>query len=127
MATKKEVPRGLRIWFLIHAIVDVLFAIPLMLFPKLFLEFLGLNVGETMTPRLVGAALIGIGGASFFTYKKKLETYNTLLTLKIIWSLSAIVALVLSIFEQSLIAIYFIIMIFGIFSSVWIYYKKKIN
>jgi hypothetical protein len=78
----KKIPRGLKIWFIIHFIVDIALAIPLIFFPKIFLGLLGFPIVETLTARLVGAALIGIGGASLFAYNKKIETYNILLTLK---------------------------------------------
>jgi hypothetical protein len=122
---EKKVPKSLRVWFLIHFVVDIIFAIPLMFFPAWLLNLLTLPVDETVTARLVGAALIGIGGASFFAHKKGWETYDILLTLKILWSVSAIVALLISFFVTMNPVIWLLIIIFGVFSGIWMYYKFR--
>ena len=121
----KKVSKYLRIWFLVHFVVDIIFAIPLIFFPVWFLNLLMLPVDETVTARLVGAALIGIGGASFFAHKKSWETYDILLTLKILWSVSAIFALLISFFVTMNPAIWLLIIIFGGFLGIWIYFKFK--
>ena len=72
----KEVPSSLRTWFLIHFIVDYLFGIPLLFFPKAFLRFCGLPVNDLLPLRLVGAALLAIGGVSYLNNKSGFETYN---------------------------------------------------
>ena len=120
-----KVPKGLVIWFKIHFLVDMIFGIPLLLLPEFTLNLFGIFAGEMVTARLIGAGLIGIGGASLLT--KKLEAYKIMLNLKIIWSLSAILALILSTIYGSPKIVYLLIMIFGIFSAVWIYYKRKIS
>lgn len=126
MPTSK-VPKSLQIWFLIHFAIDIIFAIPLLFFPAIILDLVGISITESITPRLVGAALMGIGGASFFSRNNKLESYKALLTLKIIWSISAIIGLTLSIFFGAPKITYAIILVFAIFALVWIYYKIKLN
>ena len=69
----KKIPASLRVWFLIHFIVDILFAVPLIIAPYWFLKFLGLDIVDPLTARLVGAALIGIGTTSLITHKKGKE------------------------------------------------------
>ena len=123
----KSIPKSLRIWFLIHFIVDLLFAIPLIFFPITFLSLLGFTIIDPITARLVGAALIGIGGASFFAYKKTKKTYDILLTLKIIWSISAIFTLAWAIIEGSPKIVWLILITFMLFSGVWIYSKLKLR
>jgi len=122
-----KVPQSLRIWFLIHFFVDIIFAIPLLLIPSWILGRLSIVTTETITARLVGAALMGIGGASFFSYKKSKESYDILLTLKIIWSVTALIALALSLYAGAQNILWLIIGIFAIFSAVWIYYKIKLR
>ena len=92
----KQVPASLRIWFTIHFIVDYLFAIPLFIVPAWFLSFFGFTVIDPVTARLVAAALMGIGGISLLSRKESINVYNSLLKLKIIWSVSAIAGLLLS-------------------------------
>ena len=113
---------SLRTWFLIHFIVDLLFGLPLLFFPETTLSLFGLKTIETVTPRLVGAALLGIGGASYFTKKKD---FSIMLTLKVIWSLSAILGLLLALYQGAPNLVWVITLIFAVFSGVWIYYKKK--
>ncbi len=113
--------KSLRVWFLIHFVVDIIFAIPLLLFPEWNLGLFGLKTVETVTPRLVGAALIGIGGASYFTKKKD---FSIMLTLKILWSLSAILGLLLALYQGAPSLVWVITGIFAGFSGIWIYYKS---
>jgi len=122
----KDVPKYLRLWFLIHFIIDMLFAIPLIFFPKFILEFFNFQ-GQTALARLVGAALIGIGGMSFFSYKSDRECYKSMLTLKIIWSGAAITGLLCSVFAGESIKLWYLIGIFFIFFLVWVYYKVKLE
>ena len=106
--TINSIPKSLRIWFLIHFIVDIIFAIPLIFFPERFLALFGILAVETVTPRLVGAALVGIGGASFFVRNKSKESYDIMLTLKILWSSAAILALLVSSYVGAPKAIWYI-------------------
>jgi len=124
---KGGVQKSLRIWFIVHFIIDIIFAIPLIFFPVMFLKFLGFTVVDPITARLVGAALIGIGGASYFTRNKSKESYDILLTLKILWSIAAIITLIWSIVETQLMVLWPILIVFVIFSVTWIYYKSKLN
>lgn len=121
-----EVPKSLRVWFMVHFIVDMIFAIPLMVNPVWFLGLFGFNLIDPLTARLVGAALIGIGGESFFMNKKGIESYHVLLTLKILWSVSAVVAIGLSIFQGGPKSEWLFLAIFFVFSIIWIYYKRRL-
>ena len=122
---KKEVPKSLKNWFLAHFIVDILFAIPLIFFPTTFLAFFGLVITQPVLAQLVGAALLGIGGASYFTKTK--EQFAIMLNLKIIWSVSAILILFYNAIIGAPLFIYLILLTFIIFSVTWIYYQRKIN
>ena len=94
-----EVPPALRKWFLVHFIVDMIFAVPLLIAPEWFLGNLGIEVVDPFTARLVGAALIGIGGESLLAYKADAGTYNNMLNLKLLWSSAAVAGLVISTIE----------------------------
>src|SRR3989344_4444090 len=122
----KKVPNSLRIWFIVHFIADIIFGIPLLIAPYWFLGLFGYTV-EPLTARLVGAALIGIGGTSLLIKDKSLEQFNALLTLKVIWSLSAIIGIILTLTEQTPKFTWVVLITFIIFSSTWIYYKRKLS
>ena len=55
----EPVPNGLRSWFVIHFVADILFAIPLLLFPQALLNLLSWQTYDPIMTRLVGAALMG--------------------------------------------------------------------
>tara|TARA_Y100000034_G_C6660411_1_gene289488 strand:- start:227 stop:598 length:372 start_codon:yes stop_codon:yes gene_type:complete len=122
----KKIPKSLRVWFIIHFVADYLFGIPLLLFPVWTLNLFGFTAVETVTARLFGAALLGIGGVSLLTHKKGKESYDTLLSLKLIWSLAAIIGLIISIIQGSPKATWLILLTFIIFNGIWLYYKKTI-
>ena len=123
----KQVPASLHTWFIIHFIVDYVFAIPLFIAPSWFLSLFGFTVVDQVTARLVAAALLGIGGISLLSHKASAETYKTLLKLKIIWSASAIVGLSLSLWQGAPILTWLLVLLFAIFCSVWSYYWLKLR
>jgi hypothetical protein len=122
----QKVSKSLHKWFLFHFIMDMVFGLPLLFFPFWTLSLFGINIDQSFSVRLVGAALIGIGGASFFAKEKSIEVYDILLTLKILWSSAAIIGLLLAlVFGESQI-LWIIVFVFVIFWFVWIYYKRKL-
>ncbi|HIJ11950.1 TPA: hypothetical protein HA278_07875 [Candidatus Woesearchaeota archaeon] len=123
----KEVPQSLRSMFLIHFIIDMVFAIPLFIAPTWFLGLVGFTIIDPVTARLVAAALFGIGGASYFTYRKGKESYNILLTLKILWSGTAIVGLVLSIIQGAPSITWLFVALFAVFLGIWVWYKRLLS
>ena len=124
---KNFVPHSLKIWFIIHGIVDLLFAIPLIAFPRQVLTVLGWSVIDPFATRLVGAALLGIGLVSLIKVNDGMESYKSLLTLKMIWSLAAIAGIFISMLEGAPAFGWAIFFIFVVFSIVWIYYLKKLH
>lgn len=127
MRLKNNVHASLRAWFIAHFLVDLLFGIPLLLVPAWFLRLFGWTVIDPLTARLVGAALLGVGGVSFWQRNAGYESYESLLRLKIIWSLSALFGIVLSIYEGGPRFTWVILAIFAAFSIVWVYYYQRLQ
>ncbi len=123
----KEVPVSLRRWFVVHFIVDMIFGLPLLLFPEWMMSVLGFGVGEQVTARLVGAALVGIGGVSLWVREEKREVFVTLLRLKLLWSGSAIVGLALAILVGAPVMMVGVLAIFMGFFLLWWYYYKLLK
>ncbi len=121
---KKTIPRGLYIWFKIHFLIDILFAIPLIIAPSWTLSLFGFTEITTLLARLVGAALLGIGGASLFT--KTQEQFEIMLTLKILWSSSAILGLLWSLAEGAPTTVWAFVITFVLFLGIWVYYKWEL-
>lgn len=123
-----KIPQSLKYWFILHFVLDMLFAIPLIAAPVATLTYFGFEITEpALMARLVGAALIGVGGTSLLAHKKGLESYNSLLTLKILWSHAAVLAILLAILEGAPEITWLILSIFIVFAIVWDYYKIKLN
>lgn len=122
------VPPSLRFWFVVHFITDFIFALPLLLAPLWFLTLLGFENPEPFTARLVGAALLGIGGESLLGWRASAETFRALLNLKIIWSLAAIGGTLLTLLlSGGPLIVYLILLIFTGFGGLWIYYRVAIH
>lgn len=117
-------PKHLKTFFIIHFIADFIFAIPLFFAPEWTLELLGFTTIDVFSARIIAAALFGIGGVSLIAHKRDKESYKSLLDLKIIWSISAITGMLLSL-EQAPQTAWMLIGIFMAFSLIWIYYRIK--
>lgn len=122
----KEIPKSLRTWFLIHFWVDLLFSIPLFLFPSFMLPFFSLQ-GDAVLVRIIAAAMFAIGTTSLITRNAGKESYLSLLTLKILWSSAALLALGIALVTTKDILLLPLFATFLLFNIVWVYYKRRIT
>lgn len=125
-----QVPSALRTWFVIHFLLDVLFAIPLMLAPAWMLTLLGWQTVDPFTARLAAAALFGIGIESFLGRNAGAESFRTMLNLKIIWSLTAVGGILASILQGAQGGPFFAWIVLGIFvgfNLVWVYWRFRLG
>jgi hypothetical protein len=123
------VPQALRTWFIIHFIVDLIFAVPLMLAPGWMLSLVGWQTIDPFTARLSAAALFGIGIASFLVRGAKIETYQSMLNLKIIWSSSAVFGIALSLIQGAQGSPWFawgVLLIFAAFNGLWVFWRTRL-
>ena len=122
------VTKGLRTWFVIHFILDVIFAIPLILAPVPFVSLFGWHVVNPLFPRLVGAALMGIGVESYLGRNAGVEAYQGMLNLKIIWSGTAILGILLTMltFARPWGA-WLTLIVFVLFNLLWVYYRLQLR
>ena len=122
------VPKNLRTWFVIHFIVDYLFGIPLLIAPVWMLTLFGWQTVDPFTARLVGAALIGIGGASLLECNASAETFRAMLNLKLLWASAAIIGMTATMLTGSYPLIgWGMIAIFVAFFFVWLYYRLQLE
>jgi hypothetical protein len=105
-------------------VIDFIFAIPLLIAPVWLLALFGFDNPDPFTARLVGAALLGIGGESLLGWNGAVEAFRAMLNLKIIWSLAAITGIILTlIFSGGPLMAYFVLLLFAVFSGLWMYYR----
>jgi len=70
---------------------------------------------------------LAIGGVSYLNNKSGFETYNSLLNLKIIWSVLAVLGILVTMSQGYPSKGWLFFFIFLVFSLIWTYYKLKIN
>jgi len=75
---------------------------------------------------MFGAAMIAIGGVSILVIKDKLDSFKSLLKLKLLWSASAIVGIGISLNENFHDSYFFAFSFFVLFFVVWSYYYFKL-
>lgn len=120
--------RSLRAWFMLHFIVDYVVAVPLFLFPFETLTFLGWQVIDPISARVVSAAFFAVGGISYASRNADEKTYYHLLILKIVWSISATAALVIAVLQGGASwGVWAAMILFILFGSVWIYFWLKLR
>ena len=123
----KAIPNGLRTWFVIHFVADMLFGIPLLFFPHLLLPLLGWTTYDPLTSRLVGAALMGIGLESLLGRNADANTFRAMLNLKVIWASSALFAIGAGIAEEAAPIAWIFLIVFFVFWCVWVYYRMALR
>lgn len=130
METMKRAPKALGIWFTIHFIADVLFALPLFIIPVKFLTMLGWTSVDPVGSRMVASALFGIGIESLLSRNTTISAFKVMLNLKIIWSISAIIglstALIIGAHNRPP-ALYGILLVFILFNILWIYWRIRLS
>ncbi|MGE4588232.1 MAG: hypothetical protein AB7E34_01460 [Acidaminococcaceae bacterium] len=130
---KKHSPHNkkwLKRFFVLHFIIDVSIAIPLFISPIFFLKNLGWQNIDSVASRLVASALFGIGIESYLGRNSSGEAMISMLNLKIIWSLSAIIGIIISILEsnyESPLLLKMILAVFILFNLIWIYWRMHLN
>ena len=122
------ISNSLRTWFVIHGIVDVMFAIPMLVVPVAFLSLFGWTTIDPFMTRLVAAALMGIGLESYLGRNAGVEAFQGMLNLKIIWSAFAVLGLLVSVLTLGgPWMAWLIIAIFVGFNILWIYYRLQLR
>lgn len=122
-----DIPASLRRWFVVHFIVDIAFAVPLMVGPVSTLRLLGWTTVDPVATRLVGAALAGIGIQSLLGRNESSDAFRAMLGLKCIWSGAAVVGLALSMAQGAPPLTAALLAIFVVFAVVWNYYRLQLR
>lgn len=129
-AAADPVPQALRTAFVIHFWADVLFALPLFVAPEPVLTLVGWQAVDPFTTRLVAAALFGIGIESWLGRNGDASAFRTMLTLKVIWSATAVLGLGWSMLEGAQGRPLFgwvVLGIFVVFHGLWLYWWRRMR
>lgn len=117
----------LRRWFVVHCVVDLLFAIPMMIAPVFTLQRFGWDAVDPTTTRLVAAALIGIGVESYLGRDSDGAHYLGMLRLKVLWSGAANLGIALSIAQGAPAMAWLFQAIFAGFFVLWTSYYLRLR
>jgi len=126
-AASLDVPAGLRRWFVVHFVADMVFALPMFLAPVRFLRIFGWTCVDPIATRLVAAALFGIGIQSLLGRGENRATYRAMLTLKVIWSSTATLGIVWSIVQGAAPLAWLFAGTFAAFCGLWSYYRAQLS
>ena len=84
-----EVPRPVRTWLVAHGVFHLATGLALLATPGLVLRRLGWTAVGPLLPRVVGAAALAIGAASFLAHDAALEVVRARVRLNLVWSFTA--------------------------------------
>jgi hypothetical protein len=121
------VPAALRRWFVVHFVADLIFAVPLVVAPVATLRALGWTTIDPVAPRLVGAALAGIGIESLIGRHGSVDAFRAMLRLKCVWSGVAVLGLALSILQGAPPMTWAFLATFVGFAVLWNYYRIRLR
>lgn len=125
--TTSAVPAALRTWFVVHFVADIVFALPLLVAPVLFLKTFGWTEVDPISARLVGAALVGIGVESLLGRHKGPEAYLGMLRLKILWSATATLGILVSMLQGAPVMGWAFFGVFAVFNGIWTYWYLRLK
>ncbi|MCK5317884.1 MAG: hypothetical protein KAJ55_08210 [Anaerolineales bacterium] len=126
-SVSRDIPKSLRVWFVIHFAIDIIFAIPMLLVPEFLMPLMGWSVVDPITSRLVGAALLGIGVESLLGRNANRDVFKAMLNLKIIWASGAVLGIGLGILAGGPPLAWIFLVIFAAFLGLWVYYRVKLR
>jgi hypothetical protein len=120
-----QVPEALRIWFIVHGVVDLVAALPLLVAPEVVLRALGWTCVDPAATRLVASALLAIGGQSLLMRNASADVYRAMVSLKVIWSFAAAASLFVAIGAGAPAAAWGFLSIFIAFAGVWLHHAIR--
>jgi len=113
------VPLALRRWFVVHFVVDLLVAVPLLVAPRPTLFLLGWREVDPAMSRVVAAALFAIGIQSLLVRNESRPVLLAMLKLKMVWSGFAILGILVSALQGAPPFAWLFLMVFAAFATVW--------
>ena len=124
---EKQIPYGLKITFLVHFVVAVVFGLIFLLIPEMFEGMMGAPIKEPSTFRLVGAALIAFAASSWFAYRETVwERVKIVVQMEIVWTILGVLATLWGLmFEGLPTADWMNVLILGAFAVAFIFFYSR--
>jgi uncharacterized protein YjeT (DUF2065 family) len=127
MEKEKEISHGLKITFLVHFVVAVVFGLVFLLIPEMLLRMMGALIREPSTFRLLGAALIAFAASSWFAYRETVwQRVKIVVQMEIVWTVLGVLATLWGLmFEGVPAAEWTNVLILGAFAVAFTYFYSR--
>jgi hypothetical protein len=124
---ERKIPYGLKITFVVHFVLAVVFGLVFLLIPEMFGGMMGAPIKEPSTFRLVGAALIAFGASSWFAYRETVwERVKIVVQMEIVWTILGVLATLYGlIFEGLPVGDWMNVVILGAFAVAFIFFYSR--
>jgi hypothetical protein len=91
--SRPSIAPGLRLTFLVHSIAAGVVGLQHLLAPRLWTDLAGMEITETVTWRVIGAALLGFAASSWMAYREsEWHKVRIVVVMEIVWSILAALA-----------------------------------
>jgi hypothetical protein len=123
----EQIPYGLKITFLVHFVVAVVFGAGFLLIPDMLTGMLGARTVEPSTFRLVGAAMLAFAASSWLAYRQPVwEKVKIVVQIEIVWTVLGVLATLYGlIFEGLPAADWMNVVILGAFAVAFIFFYSR--
>ena len=123
----EQIPYGLKITFLVHFVVAVVFGLIFLLIPEMFGGMMGAPIKDPPTMRLLGAALIAFAASSWFAYRETVwERVKIVVQMEIVWTILGVLATLYGlVFEGLPAGDWMNVVILGAFAVAFIFFYSR--
>jgi hypothetical protein len=124
---ERQIPNGLKITFLVHFIMALIFGAGFLLVPEMLTGMLGARALEPSTFRLVGAAMLAFAASSWLAYRQTLwDRVKIVVQIEIVWTVLGVLATLWGLmFEGLPAADWMNVLILGAFALAFTYFYSR--
>jgi hypothetical protein len=122
-----KISSGLRLLFLVHFVVGLVFGLAYLFIPGMFLGLLGVTIPDELPYRIAGAAVLAFAASSWYCYQNpEWERVKFIVLAEIVWTvLNVLVNLFHLIFAGAPAANWISVVIMAGFAAAFIYFYYK--
>ncbi len=122
-----SISNGLKITFLLHALIAGLVGIQHLFFPRIWTDLAGMQIFETVTWRLLGAALIAFATSSWLSFREsEWSRVRIVVILEIVWSGLGAAVILWGILQEGLAPLEWVnVVLLLVFALIFLYFSMK--
>jgi hypothetical protein len=129
---KEEISKLLKLTFLIHFFVSIIFGLAFTVIVELYLGFIGWPYpDDPITGRILGAMFLGLGAASLLAWREtRWENVKIIVQMEIVWLVIGIVVHFWGIFTLALpfmMWVQVVILIVFLVAFTWFYFDQEMG